>query len=265
MVSRAGKVSDGDEGGWLPTTAYAILGLLSFGEEFTGYELRRRALASLRYFFWSPAMSQVYTELRRLKGSGLVAERSAHEVRLAGGRQARMVGETPLMQMAKQKGRIEENAKHAKSVFAITPQGTEALARWVADGPADWNMLKHLTCLRLFYGHLVEPAKLIERMEAHRDWALQMREELAVKPPRMPADPRWEYAKLVVEWGLEYYAEEAESADRLAKKLRRLPAGLAKRAKTIGTAEMSKTVGSTMASSSAKTAGRTSPAKRRRS
>ena len=196
-VSRAGgEEEEGEGAGWLPTTAYAILGLLSFGEEFTGYEVRRRALASLRYFFWSPAMSQVYTELRRLKGLGLVAERAA---------------------------RVSvERAKHAKSVFVITPKGTAELARWVADGPSDWNMLKHLTCLRLFYGHLVEPSKLRERVEAHRDWALQMRAELAVKPQRMPADPRWEYAKLVVEWGLEYYAEEAASAERLAKKLRRL-------------------------------------------
>ena len=226
-VARAGgaggEEEEGEDAGWLPTTAYAILGLLSFGEEFTGYELRRRALASLRYFFWSPAMSQVYTELRRLKGLGLVTERAARGARATGAaRPVRMAGEVPLRKLAGQGRETAERARHAKSVFVITPKGLEELARWVADGPADWNVLKHLTCLRLFYGHLVEPARLIERLEAHRAWALQLRDELAVKPPRMPADPRWEYAKLVVEWGLEYYAEEAASAERLAKKLRRL-------------------------------------------
>ena len=128
-----------------------------------------------------------------------------------------------------ERGGPGERGKHAKSVFAITRKGEAELARWVADGPADWSMLKHLTCLRLFYGHLVEPAQLIERLEAHRAWALQLRDELAEKPPRMPADPRWEYAKLVVEWGLEYYAEEAASAERLAQKLRRLGAKVADR------------------------------------
>ena len=212
-MARAGGAAEGASegdgaGGWLPTTAYAILGLLSFGEEFTGYEVRRRALASLRYFFWSPAMSQVYTELRRLKGLGLVSERAS--------------------------------AKNSKGVFAITPQGTAELARWVTDGPAEWSVLKHLTCLRIFYGHLVEPAQLRARVEAHRDWALQMREELAAIPPRMPADPRWEYAKLVVEWGLEYYGEEAESAERLAKKLRRFSAGTKKPAKAASSASPAK-------------------------
>ena len=119
-------------------------------------------------------------------------------------------------------GERGERGRPAQSVFAITQKGLDELTRWVAEGPPDWNVLKHLTCLRLFYGHLVEPARLIERVEAHRAWALQLRDELAEKPPRMPEDPRWEYAKLVVEWGLEYYAEEAASAERLAKKLKRL-------------------------------------------
>src|SRR5688500_16377992 len=169
-------------------------------------------------------MSQVYTELRRLKGLGLVSERAS--------------------------------AKNTKGVFAITPQGTEELARWVADGPVEWNVLKHLTCLRLFYGHLVEPAKLRARVEAHRDWALQMRDELAAKPPRMADDPRWEYAKLVVEWGLEYYGEEAKSAERLAKKLRRLEARARGASKTAKAAQRASGVKATGAASPAGQGGR---------
>ena len=47
----------------LPTTSYALLGLLSFGDELTGYELKQRADSTLRFYWVSPAMSQVYTEL----------------------------------------------------------------------------------------------------------------------------------------------------------------------------------------------------------
>jgi hypothetical protein len=100
--------------------------------------------------------SEVRKIQERLKGLGLVSERAARKVGSAA--EARMAAE--------QRG-AGERGRHAKSVFAITQKGVGELTRWVAEGPADWNVLKHLTCLRLFYGHLVEPAKLIERLEAN--------------------------------------------------------------------------------------------------
>ena len=56
----------------LPMTAYALLGLLSFGDSLTGYELKQRADRTLRFYWVSPAMSQVYSELERLHDLGLV-------------------------------------------------------------------------------------------------------------------------------------------------------------------------------------------------
>ena len=50
----------------IPVTGYAILGLLTFGDELTGYEIKQRADMTLRFYWVSPAMSQIYTELRRL-------------------------------------------------------------------------------------------------------------------------------------------------------------------------------------------------------
>ena len=44
-------------------TAYALLGLLTFGDELTGYELKQRADNTLRFYWVAPAMSQIYTEL----------------------------------------------------------------------------------------------------------------------------------------------------------------------------------------------------------
>ena len=58
----------------LPVTAYALLGLLTFGDELTGYELKQRADNTLRFYWVAPAMSQIYTELARLgRATGLVA------------------------------------------------------------------------------------------------------------------------------------------------------------------------------------------------
>ena len=47
-------------------TAYALLGLLTFGDELTGYELKQRADNTLRFYWVAPAMSQIYSELARL-------------------------------------------------------------------------------------------------------------------------------------------------------------------------------------------------------
>jgi hypothetical protein len=43
----------------LSGTANAVLGLLSFGTELSGYDLKKWADHSLSLFFWSPASSQI--------------------------------------------------------------------------------------------------------------------------------------------------------------------------------------------------------------
>ena len=56
----------------LPLTAWAVLGVLAFPGERSGYEIKSWADRSLRFFYWSPALSQVYRELRRLEDIGYV-------------------------------------------------------------------------------------------------------------------------------------------------------------------------------------------------
>jgi DNA-binding PadR family transcriptional regulator len=183
---------------WLPTTAYALLGLLSFGEEFTGYQLERRAAVSLRHFFWSPAMSQIYTELRRLEELGLVSHRArtSQEVR-------------------------------AQRIYRITESGLAELARWVGGGPNEPpTVLKSLTLLRTFYGHLVPPEVLKAKVEEHRTWAdrglAELRQTREAVVARTRDDVRWRFAIEVIDWGLDYYATEAAAAGRLAERLRRI-------------------------------------------
>ena len=55
----------------LPATAWAVLGELSFGRELSGYDIKKWADASLRFFYWSPAISQIYRELRRLEDANV--------------------------------------------------------------------------------------------------------------------------------------------------------------------------------------------------
>src|SRR3954447_19697138 len=62
----------------LPVTAYALLGLLTFGDELTGYELKQRADNTLRFYWVAPATSQIYTELTRLTEHGYVEPVTTH-------------------------------------------------------------------------------------------------------------------------------------------------------------------------------------------
>ena len=113
----------------VPVTGYAILGLLTFGDELTGYEIKQRADVTLRFYWVSPAMSQIYTELRRLTGLGLVRA----DARPDDGREV--------------------------TTYAITEAGQQALRDWMDQTPAGFPVLKHTVLLRLLIGHASEPER----------------------------------------------------------------------------------------------------------
>src|ERR1039458_7715997 len=73
MESATGNEADAAS---VPATGWAVLGLLSFGRELTGYDLKKWADHSLRFFYWSPAISQIYSELKRLERLGYVTSRT---------------------------------------------------------------------------------------------------------------------------------------------------------------------------------------------
>src|SRR5690348_12531616 len=105
----------------LPITGYALLGLLTFGDELTGYELKQRADRTLRFYWVSPAMSQVYTELGRLHEHGLVEP-------------------------------VDPQARTTR--YRITEAGRSALSAWMDTTPAGFPTLKHPVALRLLIGHV---------------------------------------------------------------------------------------------------------------
>lgn len=116
----------------LPATGYAVLGLLSFGEALSGYDLKRWADHSLRYFFWSPAQSAIYAELRRLDGLGYI----------------RAVGPV--------------EGPRARQRYVITAPGRRALEEWVATSPAPALVVKDHALLRLWLGHVADVRALRE-------------------------------------------------------------------------------------------------------
>jgi DNA-binding PadR family transcriptional regulator len=82
-------------------TELAVLGLLAWSGESSGYELHKRAERSVG-FIWAPARSQLYAVLKRLEADGLVRGR-----------------------------RVAQADRPDKRLFALTGEGREVLREWL--------------------------------------------------------------------------------------------------------------------------------------
>lgn len=165
-------------------TGYALLGLLSFGQELSGYELKQWADDSLRFFWSAPAMSQVYRELERLAGGGYVEQRN-----------------------------VVRDGTRATKVYRLSEVGERAVRSWLA-APPEPPVLKHPIALRVFFGHLLDPDDLRRAVEAHRDWCEHVLRDLATVRQGLGDDPTFRNAAVVAEWGLEYFQGDIDAVTR---------------------------------------------------
>jgi DNA-binding PadR family transcriptional regulator len=167
-------------------TPNAVLGLLSFGQELSGYDLKKWADHSLRFFFWSPAISQIYSELRRLESLGYVTSRV-----------------------------VAKDDTRSRRLYRITDEGRQWLAHWLVSEPADVPVLKHPTILRVWLGHLIEPAALRQAVVEHRERVEAQLEEVREDRRVVAANDAMAYAELVIRWAERYYSAELENTNRL--------------------------------------------------
>jgi DNA-binding PadR family transcriptional regulator len=170
----------------LPPTSWAVLGLLSFGQELSGYDLKKWADWSLKFFYWSPSYSQIYGELKRLEKAGYAVSRVE----------------------------LTESTR-GKRVYAITEAGREAVTRWARDAPVEPPVLKHGVMLRVWLGHLMGPERLREVIEQHRDYAEKMRRLAEADAEGAAEVPEWAYPEMVLRWSQRYYASERDLAQRM--------------------------------------------------
>jgi DNA-binding PadR family transcriptional regulator len=123
----------------LPTTSYAILGMLAL-RPWSAYELTRQVRRSLDYC-WPTAESVLYEEPKRLVRLGL-----ATATRQPAGRRSR-------------------------TVYTITEQGHRALAEWLATPPSPPHVEVE-AMLRLLYADQGSKEDLLQAVRASRAWAL---------------------------------------------------------------------------------------------
>src|SRR4051794_7212766 len=179
--------------GTLPTTAYAVLGLLTFGDELTGYELKQRADNTLRFYWVAPAMSQIYTELGRLTEHGYVEAVTSH----GQGRRT--------------------------TAYGITPAGERALGEWIGESRVGFPTLKHTVLLRLLVGHASDPERMRRMLEEYvAELADALRDLHQVRESLRGADEPGEpfhYPSVVADWGLDYFAAETRHTKRALARL----------------------------------------------
>jgi len=170
----------------LPATAWAVLGLLSFGRDLSGYDCKKWADASLAHFYWSPAISQIYRELRRLEAIGYVECLPA----------------------------VHDEPRNRR-LYRITEPGRQALADWVQHSPVERPVLKHGVILRVWLGHLADRDDLRQVVVAHRDHAARMVDTLAHNEQVTAAVPGWTFPTLAERWSRRYYESERRLAEEL--------------------------------------------------
>jgi DNA-binding PadR family transcriptional regulator len=177
----------------LPVTAYALLGLLTFGDELTGYELKQRADNTLRFYWVAPATSQVYTELARLTEHGYVE---------------------PVTQ---------ESEGRRTTAYRITAAGEHALHEWIGRSRVGFPTLKHTVLLRLLVGHASEPERMREMLEEYvAELADALRDLRQVRASLRGADgpgQPFHYPSVVADWGLDYFAAETRHTRRALARL----------------------------------------------
>lgn len=174
----------------LPTTSYAILGLLTFGQELSGYELKQWADSTLRFYWTAPAMSQIYTELNRLAQRRLVLSRE--------------VGGGP---------------SRTTTRYRVSAKGARELRRWLADSDPGFPLLKHPIALRLLLGHLLDPGQVRAMLEAYDAALADQRRDLRAVLDGIDNNPAFEFPAHVARWGLSYYDSETDAVRRVLKAL----------------------------------------------
>lgn len=170
---------------FMPNTAYAVLGLLSFGQALCGYEIRQWARNSLAHFYWSPAQSQIYRELNRLEEAGYIAGQE-----------------------------ITQADRPAKTAYAITPSGQAELSRWLNEAPLASIVLKHPAAMRVFFGQVADPDRLLAILDTHRAALDTAMAELEAANVALADEPDAAHAVLVNEWTLDILRADMAGASR---------------------------------------------------
>jgi DNA-binding PadR family transcriptional regulator len=168
----------------LPTTAYAILGMLTF-REMSGYDLGKTVSQSIAYFF-SPAKSHIYAELRRLVSVGYASER-----------------------------KVRQQDRPDKRLYRATPKGERALREWLERPETEEESFRSPFTLKLFFGHHMSRETLIAKVKEYRRGLQAQLDEFKEIERRIGGSDELLYPYLTLRCGLSHVRAATRWADEV--------------------------------------------------
>jgi PadR family transcriptional regulator AphA len=173
----------------LPVTSYAVLGLLTYGER-SGYDLTKLVEQSIGFFF-TPAKSQIYAELKRLVSLGYASERE-----------------------------VEQERRPDKRVYAVTPAGERALREWLEGPDVPPDEVKSTFMVKLFFGNHMSPEALLGQLEEARRQAREELEHLQTIEKFIKDEEGLFYPYLTLKCGLKYCRAQIRWAEETIREVR---------------------------------------------
>jgi len=156
----------------LPATTYAILGLLTWGE-MSGYDIGKLIDGTIAHFFFNPAKSQIYAELRRLVGEGFATERE-----------------------------VAQDSRPDKRLYVVTPKGRKALRRWLDGSEAGPEVFRSPLCLKVFLGEQMDPGTLAVQVKEARRQAQESLAEFRTHEREIAGRAEFFYPNFVLQRGI---------------------------------------------------------------
>jgi DNA-binding PadR family transcriptional regulator len=175
----------------LPATSWAILGMLTFGT-MSGYDLGKMVTRSIGHFF-SPAKSQIYSELRRLVDLGFASVEH-----------------------------VTQTERPNKRLYSITPEGRRQLRQWLESSALEPDTFRSPFLLKLFFGSLVAPETLMTQVKEAHELARQELGELEAVEAEIGGNPQYLYPNLVLRFGLEHNRASVRWTAEVLRELERL-------------------------------------------
>ncbi len=158
-----------------------ILGLLSH-EDLTGYEIKKRMDASLKYF-WGASYGSIYPALSDLVKNGMAVKRD------------------------------ETENNRNKIIYSITQKGRCHLKDWLRL-PAEKDELRYETLLKLFFGNEAGALQAISHIDAFEEKIVKDLQHLTdsadVLRKNISSDDTHKYYLLTAEFGIKTYSAYLE-------------------------------------------------------